>query len=97
MIIAQQDRIKLQRVLEDHLRAHEEGESRKFLLIMLSLLYDLDEMENRRGETLPEDPPDPAEPESLLLQEENRRLKALLDALLSRIRFAAPGTTETAH
>ncbi|MDR2075571.1 MAG: hypothetical protein LBP61_01360 [Desulfovibrio sp.] len=97
MIIAPQDRVRLQRVLEEHLSLGEEGESRNFLLIMLSLIYDLEEMENRRRRFLPEDSPDLAEPEAHFLQEENRRLKALLDTLLSRVRFAATGIPETAH
>jgi hypothetical protein len=123
MIIDTKNRTKLQRVLEEHLAAAGEGEGKKFLLIMLSLIYDLEEMENRRrplppardpsgfpdaNRLLPEEnprqrpQPSAQNPSGLqdadrLLLEENRRLKALLDTMLSRIRFSAREFSETAH
>ena len=119
MIINAESRARLQRVLEEHLAAGGEGESRNFLLIMLSLIYDLKEMESRPQKArtpsaacpagqirlLPEEnlhprtgnlPRSPAG-EAHLIMEENRRLKALLDTLLSRVRFSAPQASETAH
>jgi hypothetical protein len=98
MIIDMENRTRLQRVLEEHLTATREGESRKLLLIMLSLIYDLEEMESRRRQQGLADSsglPDTAAHHNIL--EENRRLKALLDTLLSRVRFAPSEASETAH
>jgi hypothetical protein len=97
MIINIENRTRLQRVLEEHLSSTREGESRKLLLIMLSLIYDLEEMENRGLPQNQADSPCFPEPRTLHILEENRRLKALLDTLLSRVRFSPRESPETAH
>jgi hypothetical protein len=100
MIIDLENRTRLQRALEDRLAEIGEGEGKNFLLIMLSLIYDLEEAEFRRQarqrHRQPEGGSSPAT-EDPRIMEENRRLKALLDVLLARVRFSAPGASETAH
>ncbi|MDR2160918.1 MAG: hypothetical protein LBO77_02100 [Desulfovibrio sp.] len=100
MIIDMENRLRLQRVLERRIVEIEAGDGRNFLLVMLSLLYDLEEMERMERER-PDRGAVPAgtsreEPEeNRMLEEENRRLKALLDVFLSRVRFAPEVVSET--